>query len=198
MNSTSKRTYGACLALTLVLVQFGALRLSPSASVVRVVLPLTIAAVPVALWPYRRRLGTCIMFVGLAANLAVILANGGLMPIERSTIVSAIGAERAATYRTGAWVPGSKDVLVAAGGGRAIALGDSIRIGSGRRGLVASPGDIVVWAGLLVLAAEASVAWQRDRRREQNLTNEARADRTAEGGATTVWRATPPPSGDPR
>lgn len=198
MSSTSRRAYGACFALSLVVVQFGVLRLSPSATVVRVVLPLTIAAVPVALWPYRGRLGTWVMFVGLAANLAAILANSGLMPIARATIVSAIGADRAAQYQPGAWVSGSKDVLVATGSGHAVALGDSITIGGGRRGLVASPGDLVVWGGLLILAAEASVAWQRDRSRTRRTRREQRTEGTTEGGAATVWRATPPPSGDPR
>jgi len=105
-----------------------------------VVVPLTMAAVPVALSSFRHRIGTWIMFVGMAANLAAILANGGLMPIERSTLVEAIGEERAAQYETGHWVSGSKDVLVGPGSGRLVALGDSIIIRLGDAGIVASPG----------------------------------------------------------
>jgi hypothetical protein len=151
----------ASFAVALMAVQLAAVRLSPSDAPLRVVLPLTIALVPVALWTYRAHLGVWVIFVGLAANLAAIVANGGLMPIEQRTVVEAVGEERAAAYAPGAWIEGSKDVLVAPGEGRLVALGDSIVIGAGGGGIAASPGDIVVWAGLLVLAGEASIAWQR-------------------------------------
>ena len=116
---------------------------------------------PLALWAYRGRIGVWVIFVGLAANLAAILANGGLMPIEHSTVVEAIGAERAAEYDLGSWMSGSKDVMVARRRRTPCALGDSIIIRAGNGGMVVSPGDIVVWAGLMILAAEASIAWQR-------------------------------------
>ena len=153
------------MALCLVMLQFGAIRLSPSALPVRIIVPATIAAAPVALWHYRRRIGVWVMFVGLAANLCVIVANGGLMPMERPTLVSAIGYERADAYATGAWIAGSKDVLVERPSGRFVALGDGVVVHVGANGFVASPGDIVIWSGLLILAAEASIAWQLARRR---------------------------------
>ncbi len=167
LSMTSRGAYSACFAIGLATVQLLALRLSPSPIAVRVILPLTIAAAPIALWPHRRHIGTWIMIVGLLANLGVILANGGLMPIEEPTVAAALGIERASSYHPGEWIAGSKDVLVRPGSGRAIALGDSITIGSARRGVVASPGDIVVWEGLLVFAAEASIAWQRRRRQNR-------------------------------
>ena len=176
------------MALALVAAQFGAIRFAPSALAVRIALPATIAAVPLALWPLRNRLGTWLMFVGLAANLAVILANGGLMPIERGTIAAAAGEERAARYRPGEWISGSKDVLVGPGSGHAVALGDSIVVHVGGGGFVASPGDIIVWAGLVLLAGEASLAWQRRASRGHGagagLAQRAGEER-AEGSATT-------------
>ncbi len=142
-------------------VQFATIRLAPSDAALRVVLPLTIVLVPVALWPHRAHLGVWIIFVGLAANLAAIVANGGLMPIEQHTVVAAVGAEQASSYESGAWIEGSKDVLLAPGQGRLVPLGDGILIRAGGGGIAVSPGDIVVWAGLMALVAEASFAWQK-------------------------------------
>ena len=139
-------------------VQLAVIAVSPWELLVRLTLPLTIVGVPIALWPHRRHVGLWVMFVGLAANLAVVLANGGLMPIERSTVASAAGESRAAQYpANGGWMRGSKDVLTDARSARGIALGDSIVIRIGGGGLVASPGDIVIWAGLAILAGEAAV-----------------------------------------
>ncbi len=184
-------TWSALAALGLIAAQFGAIRLAPSEIIVRVVLPATIAAVPAALWPLRRRAGVWIMFVGLAANLAAILANGGLMPIEQRTVVEAVGEARAAPYAPGAWIRGSKDVLVAPGGGRLVWLGDQIVVGTVHGGFVASPGDIVVWAGMLVLAGEVSWTWQRRRAHVPDAHDAAHeatpaaSSEGAEGGALT-------------
>ena len=153
-------------------IQLAVIALSPWELLVRLTLPLTIAGVPIALWPHRRHLGLWVMFVGLVANLAVVLANGGLMPIERSTVASAAGEARAAQYPSGGgWMRGSKDVLTDAASARGIALGDSIVIRVGRGGLVASPGDIVIWAGLVILAAEVSVRSLQRARQAANGSN---------------------------
>jgi hypothetical protein len=164
-------------------IQFATIRIAPTEAPLRIILPLTIALAPVALWAHRHMIGVWVIFVGLAANLLVIVANGGLMPIERTTVTNAVGFERAADYREGAWIPGSKDLLLAPGDGHLVALGDSIVIRAGGAGMAASPGDVVVWAGLLILAGEASLAWQRRdrpvRRREVILPR-------AEGSATTA------------
>lgn len=175
------------LAVGLMAAQFATIRLAPSSGAVRVVLPATVALAPLALWPHRRFFGVWVLFVGLGANLAPIVANGGLMPIERATVAAAIGDERASRYAPGEWIDGSKDVLVGDGQGRLTALGDSITVRAGGGGFVASPGDIVVWVGLLAIAAEASVAWQRKARRPD--AGAPGADKqgapTAEGGAVT-------------
>lgn len=178
-----KGALSAGLALGLLALQFGTIAFAGHDLAVRIVLPATLGAVPLALWAYRDRIGVWVIFIGLAANLAATLANGGLMPIERNTVVEAVGAERAATYETGRWIPGSKDVLVADGGGRLLALGDSIIVRIGGGGMAVSPGDLVVWSGLIILAAEASLAWQRRTRAVEAPQREG--ERAAEGGATT-------------
>ena len=194
MIGRNKIAASALVALCLVLAQFGVVRLSPTDWPVRIVVPATIAAAPLALWVHRGRIGVWVIFIGLATNLCVIVANGGLMPMERSTLVAAIGSERADAYRTGDWISGSKDVLVERGeGGEFVALGDSIILRGGGGGLVASPGDIVIWAGLVILTVEASIAWQRSQRRTriermaraQDALADAHEQTTAEGGATT-------------
>lgn len=152
------------LALALVSVQFATIRFAQDEWMVRLALPATMLAAPIVLWPYRHRAGTWVVFVGLAANLAVVLANGGLMPIERGTVERAIGIERASHYVANEWVRGSKDVLVEDGQGRAAALGDSIIVRFGSRGFAASPGDVVIWCGVAILGAEAAWAWRRGKR----------------------------------
>ena len=157
-SGTSRaKVLGASLALALVTTQLLTIRLASSEWPVRVVLPLTIAMAPLALWPYRARLGTWVMGVGLAANLAAILANDGLMPIEQRTVVAAVGAERAAEYETGAWIAGSKDMLVAAGEGNLAFLGDVIIVRAGPAGMAASAGDVVIAAGAALLVFEAAL-----------------------------------------
>lgn len=156
----------AAAAFALMSLQLAFVRLAPWEVAVRIVLPATMAAVPVALWPYRRHLGVWMIYVGLAANLAAILANGGLMPIRRSTVEAAIGAGRAAEYQTGDWIRGSKDVLVEHR--RATAIGDRIVIRIGGGGLVASPGDVVVWAGVVALGVEAAWVWRAGARGRGN------------------------------
>ena len=182
------------LALALVSVQFAAVRFATDAWMVRLALPVTILAAPLVLWPYRHRFGTWVILVGLAANLAAILANGGLMPIERGTVERAIGFERASRYVANEWVRGSKDVLVEDGRGRATALGDSILVRIGSGGFAASPGDIVIWIGVAILGAEAAVAWQRGRRSGSGVAPHVAAGelapagdpRRAEGGAPSL------------
>jgi Family of unknown function (DUF5317) len=178
----------ATLAIGLVAAQLGAVHFATSSLLVRVVLPATVALVPAALWAHRRNVGVWVMYVGLGANLAAILANGGLMPIRRSTVAEAIGSDRAASYRAGGWVTHTKDVLVEDGEGHLLALGDGIVVPMGENGIVASPGDLVVLAGIMVLAGE--YVWRRQRHRgaaSRSIETPPASVRTsgAEGGAAT-------------
>lgn len=177
---TSRIVLSTSLALALLLAQALTIRFAPSELAVRIALPATIALVPVALWPQRRYAGVWMMFVGLGANLAAILSNGGLMPIRYETVVEAVGDERAATFEQGAWIRGSKDVLLAPGDGRLVALGDEIIVRTAARGFAVSAGDLVILAGVAALVAQASWEWQRGRAR------------TAQGGVPTPRAARHP------
>jgi hypothetical protein len=160
-------TIGAGAALVLFAVQFSAIAFAPSETWVRIALPLTIAIAPFALWSFRGHVGTWIIVVGLCANLAAVLANGGLMPISVDTVEAAVGEERAAEYEAGAWIPGSKDVLLESGEGRLMALGDRIVVRFAGGGMAASAGDVVIAAGMLALIGEAvAVRALRSRREE--------------------------------
>jgi hypothetical protein len=179
-TSTSGVRFGAAVAVVLVFVQFAAINFAPGDTWVRIALPLTIAIAPFALWAHRRHLGTWVIAVGLAANLSAILANGGLMPITAQTVEAAVGAERAAAYQEGEWIPGSKDVVVAPGEGRLLPLGDGIVVRAGSAGVAASPGDVVIVAGLAILVAEAAAAWAlRPRVREAPAEVEPEGDLAA-------------------
>lgn len=124
---------------------------------VRVVLPASIFLALTVLWIWRRYLGVWCISVGLAANLVVVVCNGGLIPMEHSTLVSAVGQERADQYQVNSWLTGSKDVLVADGQGKFLFLGDQIIITPfGMVGFVASPGDIVVLSGFVLFLLEIS------------------------------------------
>lgn len=180
---TNRIVLSTSLALALLLAQALTIRFAPSELAVRIVLPATIALVPLALWPQRRFAGVWVMFVGLAANLAAILSNGGLMPIRYDTVVHAVGEARAATYEPGAWMPRSKDVLLAPGDGRLVALGDEIIVRTGRRGFAVSAGDLVILAGMAVLVAQASWEWQR--RRAPRVEGGVPTPRAARHPATT-------------
>ena len=187
MPRTNSAAFAACATLGLLLAQVAALHLVDSGLVARIVLPASLAAIPIALWPHRRHVGVWIAFVGLAANLAAIVSNGGLMPIERHTVIAAVGEERALTYAPGHWISGSKDVLLAPGEGHLRPLGDSLVVHVGSGGFVASPGDIVVWTGLVVFAAEVALASRREPSRRERPGREPVASARAEGGGVTQW-----------
>lgn len=178
------------LALALMSAQFAAIHLATEAWVVRIALPASMAAAALILWPYRYRMGVWVVFVGLAANLAVVLANGGLMPIERGTVERAVGIERSSRYVTNEWIRGSKDVLVEDGSGRATVLGDGIIVRIGGGGFAASPGDIVIWTGVVILAVEVALAWRRGRRAGSGVAPHVAVGELhphrAEGGAPSL------------
>ena len=75
-SETSTLAMSASAALALVVLQLLCIRISPWELPVRIVVPLTIAAVPLALWPQRRFVGTWVLFVGVLAHLAPVGANG--------------------------------------------------------------------------------------------------------------------------
>ena len=90
-----------------------------------------------------------------------IVANGGLMPIERHTVVAAVGEERAAAYAPGTGSAAPRTSCSPPAQGHLRPLGDSVVVQIGGGGFVASPGDIVVWTGLVIFAVEVALAGRR-------------------------------------
>jgi hypothetical protein len=99
----------------------------------------------------RRLPGANAVAVGLAMNLAVMLLNGGLMPIAPDTLAR---AGRFEPWKVGDGTPGSrvassKDVLMPADQTRLEFLADRYWTGlPGRLGFVFSLGDVVLTAGV--------------------------------------------------
>jgi len=64
-------------------------------------------------WINRQVPGMLILIVGLILNMAVMIANGGFMPINPNTAERIVGAERIASFEFGSRF-GSKDILLPA------------------------------------------------------------------------------------
>jgi hypothetical protein len=103
-----------------------------------------------ALWFNRALPWSPAVLVGAALNCAVILANGGRMPVVRHPLGQA-GLHWA---DAGTAVMDSHHVLATPHTPLAL-LGDSIPLGLGGRGFVASPGDLLMAAGIAGLLQAA-------------------------------------------
>ncbi len=123
-------------------------------SVLRLAIPLTIfGALPFLLMLIRYR-GVQLVLVGLALNLSVIVANGGLMPVTPQTVGRLSGPDRLETLVIGHRVPGSKDVLLERADVHLAAFSDRFVVGLGRVGAVYSLGDVFVLIGLCLALPE--------------------------------------------
>lgn len=115
------------------------------------------AALLAVVWANRGLAGMRILAVGLMLNLAVMAANGGLMPVSREAVLAA-GVSTAETVPAeGARLPRSKDVLLSIERTRLGILSDVIVLPP-PVARVCSLGDIVIGLGafLLLQAAMAS------------------------------------------
>ena len=74
-------------------------------------------------WLNRRLPGMSILIVGLVLNMAVIVVNGGFMPINPNTAERLVGAERMTSFEIGSRI-GYKDILLPATGTRLEWLAD--------------------------------------------------------------------------
>ena len=102
-----------------------------------------------------RRLGFLIIGIGLALNLVVIYANGGLMPVAPEAVWTMRLADSPDDLRTGERI-GAKNVLLAPDDTRFYALSDRIPTTTPRPRLY-SVGDAVIAGGLVLAIGE--VAW---------------------------------------
>ena len=125
----------------------------------RVSLPLTTAAVGLFVVLNRQLPGMPLVLVGLVANLAVIVANGGLMPVSPEVLTAAgkAGTLDYAREHPGIRLPKSKNVLLEWEETRLAWLSDAVLsppLGPIDRRWNVSAGDLIIAAGLAYLTAE--------------------------------------------
>ena len=112
-------------------------------------------------WLNRRHIGLWLLGIGLALNLLVIVANGGLMPIAPETVRQLAPPATVEKLRIGARVGHSKDVLLPAERTRLVWLADRF-VTPARLPLQSafSLGDIVIVIGIIWLlwSADSSTA----------------------------------------
>jgi len=112
-----------------------------------------------------RRLGFAVIGIGLLLNLAVILANGGLMPVSPQTLERAGLGHRLPDLELGEPVPLSKNVLLAPHQIRLRPLADTLVLGKNPTGIrVFSVGDVVIAAGLVIALAQLALSALAQRR----------------------------------
>ncbi len=98
--------------------------------------------------------GIRIITLGLVLNLTVMIANGGLMPIQRDA-VETVGRDNPAALEAGEAIPGSKDQLLDEEDIRLGELSDRIVLPFPRPFTRAiSVGDLVAAAGALIAYAD--------------------------------------------
>ncbi len=132
-------------------------------------LPFLLPAAHVLLLPFLLRnlsfWGIRLVLVGLLLNLTVMLANGGLMPVE-APAVEAVGRHEVRDLQLGTHIPGSKNVLLAEEDIRLRELSDILVLPAPRPFTRAvSVGDLFVLAGVVIAFGEVvrrSEAWKRE------------------------------------
>ena len=98
--------------------------------------------------------GMRLVLAGLILNLAAMLANGGLMPVEPSA-VRAVGSIELSELRPGDHVPRTKNSLLAASDSRVSFLSDRfVILMPGPFRAAVSIGDFLVAGGVLVAYVE--------------------------------------------
>ncbi len=132
-------------------------------------LPLLLPAAHLLLLPFLLRnlsfWGIRLILVGLLLNLTVMLANGGLMPVE-APAVEAVGRHQVGDLQIGAHIPGSKNVLLNPQDVRLRELSDILVVPiPGPFTRAVSVGDLFVLAGVVITFGEVvrrSEAWKRE------------------------------------
>ncbi len=132
-------------------------------------LPFLLPAAHLLLLPFLLRnlsfWGIKLVLVGLLLNLAAMLANGGLMPVE-APAVEAVGKHQVGDLQIGAHIPGSKNVLLDPQDVRLRELSDILVVPIPRPFTRAiSVGDLFVLAGVVITFGEVvrrGEAWKRE------------------------------------
>jgi hypothetical protein len=135
--------------------------------------------------------GASLVAAGLVMNLAVMLANGGLMPVAPETLQR---AGRFEPWKVGAGTPGSrvassKDVLLPADQTRLEFLADRYWTGlPGRLGFIFSVGDVVLTAGVFAFVVSTiTAAPGTGARKEKPHVRSARVARASELVVPAIW-----------
>lgn len=113
--------------------------------------------------------GIRLILLGLLLNLTAMAANGGLMPVDGST-VEAVGRHDVAELKVGSPVPRSKNVLLAREDVRLRELSDILVLPVPRPfSRAVSVGDLIVFTGVVIAYAEVirrTGAWAKRRHDE--------------------------------
>jgi hypothetical protein len=98
--------------------------------------------------------GIRLLSLGLLLNLAVMAANGGLMPVSAGA-VQAVGRHDPATLEHGQYVPGTENVYLARDDTRLVELSDAIVLRvPGAFTWAVSAGDVLIAFAVAVTLAE--------------------------------------------
>ncbi|MEA3460174.1 MAG: DUF5317 domain-containing protein [Chloroflexota bacterium] len=108
----------------------------------------------IAVWKNHQLPGVKIIGLGLLLNLAVMAANGGLMPITPEALLRAGQEHLAPGLQSGIKVDDSKDIILSRDETRLWALSDIFVLSFPIRSVL-SVGDILVAVGAFVLLQEA-------------------------------------------
>lgn len=115
-------------------------------------------------WANREWWGVRLLGLGIAMNLLVMAANGGLMPVTPEARL-ALGRQTAVTQsELGRMVPRSKNVLLAEENTNLYPITDVIAMGFPVNRVI-SPGDILIVAGVVLFSGELAANGWRERRR---------------------------------
>ena len=130
---------GAAVAMTLI-----ALAAPVSPIVARVLQGAGYLLALAVLWHNRRRPWSLPVLIGLGLNAAVIALNGGRMPVAPDALARlSRGIDPA-----GAVIGFDARHVIAGPETRLAVLGDTIAVGVGRAGVIASPGDLLMALGV--------------------------------------------------
>jgi hypothetical protein len=106
----------------------------------------------VFVWINRHMIAIWLIGFGLAANLLVILANGGFMPVTPQTLQKINPGSTLQQWQAGVHYPGSKDVIRALSETRLWFLSDFLVVPPPfPLPFAFSPGDILIAAGIIYL-----------------------------------------------
>jgi hypothetical protein len=107
-------------------------------------------------WKNRALPGVWLIGVGLLCNFAVMLANGGYMPITREALAAVGHLQNAASAETGTRVLATKDIVLPRDETRLWFLSDIfVVLPPFPIPSVFSPGDVLIAAGMFLLVQRA-------------------------------------------